>query len=218
MVRHPADVAVSQYFQWKHRILPRKKWLNEYPLHGADISMFDLVMDSHAGVPYVIDFLNGWNLECEVAAKLFILRYEDLHKDPCSELDRALTFMGFAATAEELTECVRFGSFDNMRRLEQENTFFLSGRRLRKASGLGDEALKVRRGRAGGWGDYFDAEQAERIQSLVDTRLAVGFGYRSDECYASNATDTGRRIEQDGVPQRTRVGFDRPMTWVQVPR
>src|SRR5689334_12757632 len=34
IVRHPADVAVSQFFQWKHRIRPRKKWLNQYPEHG----------------------------------------------------------------------------------------------------------------------------------------------------------------------------------------
>jgi Sulfotransferase domain len=181
MVRHPADVAVSQYFQWKHRILPRKKWLNEYPLHGADVSMFDLVMDQNAGVPYVVDFLNKWMAERDAAPNLFTLRYESLHENPVLELDRVLSFMGFIATPEELKESVRFGSFENMRKLETENTFFLSGRRLRKSSGSGNDVLKVRRGKANGWRDYFDAEQIEAIQTSIDRNLSPGLGYRTDE-------------------------------------
>src|SRR5262249_2936615 len=39
LVRHPADVAVSQYHQWKFRMRPGKKRLNKYPEHGADISI-----------------------------------------------------------------------------------------------------------------------------------------------------------------------------------
>jgi hypothetical protein len=202
MVRHPADVAVSQYFQWKHRILPRKKWLNEYPLHGADVSIFDLVMDPNAGVPYVIDFLNVWNLEREVAKNLFTLRYEGLHKNPAFELEKILNFMGYTPTPEELTECVNFGSFENMRRLETENTFFLSGRRLRKPKGTGDDVLKVRRGKVEGWRDYFDEDQARQIQTLIDRRLVAGFGYRSDEC--ASALSVPAVYESNGAPQ-----FDR---------
>jgi hypothetical protein len=182
MVRHPADVAVSQYFQWKHRILPRKKWLNEYPLHGADISMFDLVMDNNAGIPFAIDFLNIWNQERATATKLLMLRYESLQDDGTYELDRVLNFMGFKPTTEELIECVCFGSFENMRRLEQENTFFLSGRRMRKAKATGQDVQKVRRGKSGGWRDYFDSDQIEQIQAMIDRRLTRGYGYRSDEC------------------------------------
>jgi hypothetical protein len=37
LVRDPRDVAVSQYFQWKYRMRPGKKRLNDYPLHGAGI-------------------------------------------------------------------------------------------------------------------------------------------------------------------------------------
>jgi len=192
MVRHPADVAVSQYFQWKHRILPRKKWLNEYPLHGTDVSMFDLVMDQNAGVPYVVDFLNVWMAERESAPNLFTLRYESLHENPVAELDHVLSFMGLVATPEELKESVRFGSFENMRKLETENTFFLSGRRLRKPGGSGDDVLKVRRGKANGWRDYFDAEQIDAIQTYIDRSLSPGLGYRSDECGMTGVSTIAR--------------------------
>ena len=42
LVRSPQDVAVSQYFQWKFRMRPRKKALNEYPEHGAEVDALRL--------------------------------------------------------------------------------------------------------------------------------------------------------------------------------
>jgi len=182
LVRHPADVAVSQYFQWKHRMRPRKKWLNEYPQHGSDASMFDLVMDKNAGMPNVIDFLNVWNRERRLAPHLEVVRYEDLLFDTAAELVRVLAVMGFAAAPQELAECVRFGSFDNMRKLEERGVFRRSGRSLRRVSPTTDEnAFKVRRGKAGGWRDYFDAEEAAAIEGEIDARLDPGLGYRSGE-------------------------------------
>ena len=52
--RNPLDVAVSQYFQWKHRMLPRKKALNVYPEHGSDISIYDFVMNENAGLSKIL--------------------------------------------------------------------------------------------------------------------------------------------------------------------
>jgi hypothetical protein len=57
LARDPRDVAVSQFFQWQYRMKPNKKILNRYPGEGADISMFDFVMDKDAGLPKVIDFM-----------------------------------------------------------------------------------------------------------------------------------------------------------------
>ena len=37
LVRDPRDVAVSQFFQWKYRMKPGKKALNDYPGHGEDV-------------------------------------------------------------------------------------------------------------------------------------------------------------------------------------
>jgi hypothetical protein len=60
LVRHPADVAVSQYHQWRHRMRPHKKALNRYPPHGEEVEIFDFVARRNAGLAKVIDFLNGW--------------------------------------------------------------------------------------------------------------------------------------------------------------
>lgn len=181
MVRHPADVAVSQYHQWKHRILPRKKWLNEYPLHGSDIGLFDFVMHPNAGLPYVIEFLNCWNRDRHNIERLLLLRYEDLRTNPQEELRRLLCFLGFEPDAYELDESVQFGSFENMRKIETSNNSFLDGRKLRRVDGNDQDAFKVRRGKVGGWRDSFDADQVRRIEQLIDDRLEPGLGYRSEE-------------------------------------
>ncbi|MFO1113904.1 MAG: sulfotransferase domain-containing protein [Rhodospirillales bacterium] len=44
MVRDPADVAVSQYHQWKYRMADRKKTINDYPPAGADVALYDAVV------------------------------------------------------------------------------------------------------------------------------------------------------------------------------
>src|SRR5262245_6616473 len=39
MIRDPRDTAVSQYFQWKHRMKLRKKVINSYP--RREVTMLD---------------------------------------------------------------------------------------------------------------------------------------------------------------------------------
>ena len=51
LVRTSLDVAVSQFFQWKFRMHPGKKALNDYPEHGADIGIHDFVLLRTAGGP-----------------------------------------------------------------------------------------------------------------------------------------------------------------------
>lgn len=191
LVRHPADVAVSQYFQWKHRILPRKKWLNEYPAHNSGISIYNFIMDRNAGLEYIINFLNMWRREWSVRDDLAVIKYEDMLADPKGQLQRILSWLGFDATADEIDECVSFASFENMRKLEERGVYWLGGRTMNSASGGDSDRLKVRRGRAGGWRDYLTVSQIEDVKRFVDDRLVPGFGYRQDEMRALPARARG---------------------------
>ena len=204
LARHPADVAVSQYFQWKYRIQPRKKWLNEYPTHDSPISMFDLVMHRHAGVPYVVAFLNSWKREWEARSDLVVVRYEDMLADTRGQLGRMLSFLGFEATDVELEECVRFASFENMRRIEDQGVFWLSGRAMRKTNSTDPEMFKVRRGRAGGWRDYFSDDEVAAIDSYIEENLEPGFGYLQSERNGPVAlgADPGLALERAGEVRR----------------
>ncbi len=176
LARDPRDVAVSQFFQWKFRMRPAKKVLNDYPTEDVDI--FRFVM-SPAGLPRVVDFLNGWAREMPRIPAFLLLRYEDLRADTAGELARVLEFVGEKPTAGELADCVAFASVENMRKLEEKQVFWLAGSRLRPKDRSNPNSYKVRRAKVGGWRDYFDDEQVAAIDAFVAERLDPVFGYRA---------------------------------------
>lgn len=176
LVRDPRDVAVSQFFQWKFRMRPGKKDLNAYPPHNADVSIFEFVTGP-AGVPRVVAFLNEWARELSKLRALHLVRYEDMREDPAAELGRILRFLGEEPTAEQLADCVAFGSVENMRKLEEKRVFWLSGSRLVPKDRDNPNSYKVRRAKVGGWRDYFEDHEIAAIDALV-ADLDPVFGYR----------------------------------------
>jgi hypothetical protein len=181
LVRHPADVAVSQYFQWRHRMRPRKKALNRYPAHGAELDVFGFLMDADAGLLKIIGFLNGWTRELpRLGDDALVVRYEDLHADAAGGLGRVLRFMGWEPTEAELADCVAFAGAENMRRLEAEGAF-RSGKLRPRDAAAGPDGRKVRRAEVGGWRDHLDETQAAAVERLIEDKLLPGLGYLARE-------------------------------------
>jgi hypothetical protein len=177
LVRDPLDTAVSQYFQWKYRMRPGKKSLNQYPDHGSDTSVYDFVMDSDAGLPKIIDYLNLWATEASRIGSLLVVRYEDLRDDTADVLQRMLDFIGTPGNDEQIRMAVEFASVDNMRQMEEKRTFWLSGSRMVAKDRKNPNSYKVRKAKVGGYRDYFEDAQIERMQQLVAQRLDPMFGY-----------------------------------------
>jgi hypothetical protein len=176
LVRDPRDTAVSQYFQWKHRIRPRKKVINAYPL--GDLEVYDFIAGEAAGIPKIIGFMNAWAQDIDRFPQLMILKYEDLRADGPGQLRKLLAFLGQSPTDAEIEDAVSYASLDNMRRLERENSGkLMSNSRLKPADASDPSSFKVRRGKVGGWRDYLTAEEAERIDHMVGTELKPIFGY-----------------------------------------
>jgi hypothetical protein len=183
LARHPADVCVSQYFQWKFRMRERKKLINDYP--GTELEIFDFLMRPQSGLEKIIDFMNLWAAEAERIAELHLLRYEDMRKDTEGELARLLAFIGTPGPAEEIREAVDYASIENMRKLEERRVFWLSGSRMMPKDRDNPDSYKVRRAKVGGFRDYFDDEQVARIETLVGTRLSPFYGYGGEDRAAS---------------------------------
>ena len=181
LVRQPGDVAVSQFHQWKFRMRPHKKGLNKYPEHGREVDVFSFATDEDAGLPKVIDFMNGWAREMPRLKHLLIVRYEDLRHDTAGQLRRVLEFMGQQATDQELADCVAFASVENMRKLEEKSAFWLAGSRMKPGDKANPESFKVRRAKVGGYRDYFDDRQTEALDAMTEERLLPGFGYLRSE-------------------------------------
>lgn len=190
LVRHPADLTVSQYFQWKHRMKSRKVDLLEFPDRDQDIGLYDFLMDPKFGLVRAIDFMNLWARDIPGLEHFLMVRYEDLRADPAAALDRVLRFMGTTATEAELGDAVEFGSVENMRKMEQKGSFWLSGGRMKPRDRDNPDSYKVRRAKVGGYRDYFDDEQAARIDELLESRLSPVYGYtgQSSDAAPTQAT------------------------------
>ena len=176
LVRDPRDTAVSQFFQWKHRMLPRKRVINSYPAGEPDLASF--IMGTEAGIPKIIEFMNAWARDLERFPELLLVRYEDLKADTTGQLARSLRFLGESPTDSELSDAARFASVENMRRMEQENAGKSAANiRLKPGDANDPSSFKVRRAKVGGWRDYVTEEQAADIDGMVRDRLDPVFGY-----------------------------------------
>ncbi len=180
LVRNPKDIAVSQYFQWQHRMRPAKKKLNKYPAHGTEVPAFEFVMDKHVGLPGIIDFLNLWAREADHVSDLLVIRYEDMRRDPEEALRQVMEFAnGVPADAEAVSEAVEFSSLENMRKLEEKNVFWLAGGRMKPGKKGNPDSYKVRRAKVGGYKDYFTDDESTQIDELVAAELSPTYGYES---------------------------------------
>ena len=177
LVRDPRDVAVSQFFQWKYRMRPHKKALNQYPAHGADIDTWSFVTNPQCGIPRIVDFFNGWARALpDLEDNLLIIRYEDMRKDPAGVMKQVLDFVGTPGSDEQIAKAVEFASLENMKKLEEKSLFKGSGARVKPGDKNNPNSYKVRRGKVGGYRDYFDDDQVDRIDSMIDGLDPV-FGY-----------------------------------------
>ncbi len=180
LVRNPKDIAVSQYFQWRHRMRSAKKKLNQYPPHGAEVSAYDFVMDPNCGLPDIIRYLNLWAREADRVEKLLIVRYEDMRSDPNKALRRIMEFIDEdVADSSAVDGAVEYSSVDNMRKLEERNVFWFAGGRMKPGKKGDPNTYKVRRAKVDGYRDYFNDEERAEIDRLVSHDLSPTYGYEA---------------------------------------
>ena len=192
LVRDPRDVSVSQFFQWKYRMRPHKKLLNEYPVHDSDVSIYDFVSDPKVGIPRIIDWANGWCRFYKAQNDLLMIRYEDMRKDPQAVMARVLDFVGTPGSEQQISQAVEFASYDNMKKLETKTVFWASGARVKPGDRNNPDSFKVRRAKVGGYRDYFDDQQVAAIDRMVSQGLDPILGY------AATAEDSTAAAESAG--------------------
>ncbi len=177
LARNPQDVAVSQFFQWKYRTRPAKKWLRGYPAHGSDISLFDFMINESIGMPYIVSYMNRWAEALPSFPNMRVVRYEDMRAAPEVEFGRLVEFVDPPGDPVAVKGAAEFASVDNTRKLEQRQHFWMSGSRMRPRDESNPDSYKVRRGVVGGYRDYFEDDQLEQIDAYVRERLSPAFGY-----------------------------------------
>jgi Sulfotransferase domain len=173
LVRDPRDVVVSSYFHVTRRYARRQQ--TSADLAGGDEAeaLFAYVRD--IGLPKLVQFLNRWQHRLASIEQALLVRYEDLRAAPAAELGRVLAFIDRPFPADVIAAAVRFASFDNLRAKEASGFFETS--RLHPGDGADPDSFKVRRGKVGGYRDYFTAEQLAWIEATLAEQLPPGLGY-----------------------------------------
>jgi hypothetical protein len=192
LVRDPRDTAVSQYFQWKHRMHRSKKALNFYPPHGAEVSLADFVLNEPMGLAGVLDFLEIWEQTLPHVKASHTVHYEILRVDTQGTLAGILDFLDTPARSETVAESVAFASVENMRKLEVAGAKVgYSGQRLKPGDAANPESFKVRRGKVGGWRDYLTEAEIAKAEAMVAARPGTLFGYKHDVAVIPSARGSG---------------------------
>jgi len=64
-----------------------------------------------------------------------------------------------------------------MKKMERKRTFWPSGSRMAPGDRKNPDSFKVRRGKVGGFSDYFDEDQVNTIEQLLQQTLQPVYGY-----------------------------------------
>ena len=181
LVRDPRDIAVSAYFQWKFRTDKAKRALHSAFFEGQDPTVFDFAMHPAGSLRKNIDRMNSWHRARDRLDDLLVVRYEDLRAEPEAWLARVAEFTGYPATDGEIRDAVEYASLENMKKMEREGSFGDKSRRFSSGRQDSEDAYKVRRGKVGGYRDYFTDEQLVELDDLVENALEPAYGYTTPQ-------------------------------------
>ena len=67
---------------------------------------------------------------------------------------------------EEISEAIKFSSFKNMRKMEEEDKF--NSNKLRAVNKSEQESYKTRKGKVGGYKEYFEEKETEFLNKKIN--------------------------------------------------
>lgn len=177
LARDPRDVVVSAYFhKLKRRNFPPidKRFA---PHVGYEGDLTDFIREDRGSLRTIVEYYDIWERNRAAVAGFLSVRYEDLVRDTRGQFCGLLDFLGMRdVAAAVIDEAVAFASFDNMRRMEEEDAF---GSALLKPTIPGDvDSYKTRRGKIGGYRDVLSAADVEYMNAVIRASASTDlFGY-----------------------------------------
>ena len=171
LVRHPADVLISAYFEKTKR----------YVVHGSNPgfegSIKEYIYSSHGSTDTLIRYLNIWAKESQKINRFLLLKYEDMQENTGRELHKMIRFLNLENTIsqETIDAAVAVSNFQNMQTLEKVNAY--NSFRLKPGDVNDPESFKIRRGKVGGYLDYLEPSEISYIADKVNRDLDKTFGY-----------------------------------------
>jgi hypothetical protein len=157
--RDPRDVTVSLYFHRRHRD------------RDVDQPLFEFMSGERGGLRTTVEFMNIWSDALKRIPSSLHISYEAMHAAPEETLERVLRFFGEAEPDRRaLRAAVERARFDRLQSLERSGAF--SSGRLTAGDASDTDSFKVRRGKVGGFKDYFDDVQRKELDAIVRENLS----------------------------------------------
>jgi hypothetical protein len=154
LYRDPRDVIVSLYFQ-KTKRSNRK----------IDTDLSSFVGNRQFGLSVIVAVLNHWRKRLRHHPNCLWISYEELKADPTQTLSKIVSFLNLGLDREVMAAAVAFADFQNMKKLEISGAF--SDAILKPGDPNDPESFKVRKGKVGGYVDYFEPEDLFRLDAAV---------------------------------------------------
>ncbi|KAJ8722506.1 hypothetical protein PYW07_003686 [Mythimna separata] len=157
VARDPRDVAVSCFHHSKlFRVL-------DFPSPFKDFwNLF--IRGLFTELPFFDHVKEAW--ECRNHPNMLFLFYEELIQDLPVVIRRVGDFLGKELTEEQMARLCDHLSFENFK-----NNKSVNFEELREYDVLSPEEVFIRKGKAGGWRDYFDEEMTEQAQRWMEDNL-----------------------------------------------
>ena len=160
LIRDPRDVVVSYFFQLTKRIpeSARKNSINNFS---------DIIDNKTLGFRRIIEFTNIWYSFYLKKENSLIIFYEKIKNNTDDEFKTILKFLGEKdINISALSESIEETSFANMKKKEEKNTSNL--KYLKPGDNSDQGSFKARKGKVGGYTDYFTEDEIERLNKYMD--------------------------------------------------
>ncbi|HEU0030821.1 MAG TPA: sulfotransferase domain-containing protein [Kofleriaceae bacterium] len=159
LVRDPRDTMISYYFQASRRRDRFHGTPGEFLRH--DVGSLDTI----------IAYYNVWAEARTIPRSFTLVRYEDLHKDPVTEVERCLRVVGTVPPRAVVEAAVEFSRFDNMRKLEAQAAKDAAAR-LKPGDAADTESFKTRKGKVGGFREYLSPDEIAYLNERIASTLS----------------------------------------------
>ena len=160
--RDPRDTVVSGFFQRSLRIS-----------EGYNGSISDFIRDPHFGLEKILRFNLAWFSYClnqEAPRLTGVISYEALRRDPEKGLSELCSFFVPRQKVGEhkIKKVVAQTSFERMQAKEKDGSFAKIYSKALTPGDIGNvESFKVRRGKVGGFADYFSSDDLLFADQLI---------------------------------------------------
>jgi len=169
--RHPADVAVSYYYECTKRnsFTTKRKVKNFIEGRRAPNNIDKFVLSHRFGVPKIVHF----NLQIAALThdlpRVIFVSYEELQNNTQQYVKKILNFLGEDRSNIDIEEAVASASFGVMQASEREGSYSdRYGRVLSPRDQRDIATYKVRRGKVKGYIDELRPETIRKIHEMLD--------------------------------------------------